>query len=275
MTTTSLEQVPLEQPPRQGFHLRAWLSEFVGTALVLGVGVSSICLALGEVGKASIMPYSARLLLVGLVFGATAALFSITPLGRLSGAHLNPAITATFWLLGKAHWHDLAGYVTSQLLGAIAGTSLAAVLWSQQAREVSFGATQPGPGITPLAAAGLEAAMTAVIVLLILAMASHPGTARYTPVALTIVIAVLVWQMAPFTGASMNPARSLGPAIFARVTSNYWIYVVGPFLGGAFAAAVYRLVPAGKILTTKIFHDSSYPSTMASALKVSDERPTA
>jgi aquaporin Z len=260
----------VEQPPRQGFHFYAWLSEFAGTALVLAIGVSSICLGLGAIGQQSLLPYSARLLLVGLVFGATAALFSMTSWGRLSGAHLNPVITVTFWLLGKAHWHDLVGYVTAQLLGAIAGTALAALVWSQQAQDVSFGATQPGPGITPLTAAGLEAAMTAITVLFILFMASHPGTTRYMPVALTVVIGVLVWQMAPFTGASMNPARSLGPAIFARVTSNYWIYVVGPIAGSLIATAVYRLVPAAKILTTKMFHDSSYPTTMASTLRVSN-----
>jgi aquaporin Z len=270
MTTSTPERRVMEQPPRQGFHLHAWLSEFAGTALVLAIGVSSICLALGAIGRQSPLPYSARLLLVGLVFGATAAMFSITSWGRLSGAHLNPVITLTFWLLGKAHWHDLVGYVTAQLLGAIAGTSLAALVWSQQAQDVSFGATQPGPGITALKAAGLEAAMTAIIVLLILFMASHPRTTRYMPVALTVVIGVLVWQMAPFTGASMNPARSLGPAIFAQVTSNYWIYVVGPIIGGLIATAVYRLVPAAKILTTKMFHDSSYPTTMASTLRVSN-----
>jgi aquaporin Z len=171
----------------------------------------------------------------------------------------------TFWLLGKARWHDLVGYVTAQFLGAIVGTPFVALVRAQQARDVSFGATQPGRGITPLTAAALEAAMTAVIVLLILFMASHPATTRYLPIALTVAIGLLVWQMAPFTGASVNPACSLGSAIFARVTSNYWVYAVG---------SVHRLVPATGILTTKMFHDSSYPKTMASALKVSNGEPS-
>ena len=77
---------------------------------------------------------------------------------------------------------------------------------------------------------------------------------------------MLVWQLAPFTGTSLNPARSLGPALVAPLLAHYWIYVVGPCLGGAIASGVFAVATPAQVLTTKLFHDARYASTMASRL---------
>jgi aquaporin Z len=81
------------------------------------------------------------------------------------------------------------------------------------------------------------------------------------------VIAVLVWQGAPFTGTSLNPARSLGPAVVVDIYVHLWVYVIGPLSGAFLAVGVFALVPA-ETLTAKLFHDPSYPSTMRSSLPV-------
>jgi aquaporin Z len=230
------------------------------------VGISAICFDIGHASPIRALPFSTRLLLTGLVFAGTGSLIAVSPAGRRSGAHLNPVVTLAFWTQHKVHWHDLVGYIAAQSAGAIAGTLAAHALWQGQAVSVSDGATRPGPGVTPELAVALEAGMTACLLLTILFMTSHHRTARLTPVVLWLLIAVFVWQLAPLTGTSMNPARSLGPALTAHALDVFWIYVVGPVVGTAVAVGVFALARRTEVLTAKLFHDEQYPSTMGSTL---------
>ncbi|MBW4042831.1 MAG: aquaporin family protein [Acidobacteria bacterium] len=257
-----------ETPAQSGVHPVEWAAEFLGTFAVLLVGLSAVCFDFGPASPLHGLPTSLRFLITGLVFAATGSLFAITPPGRRSGAHLNPVVTLTFWTQRKVHWHDLVGYVVAQFLGAIVGTVVVRVLWGRQAVAVHVGTTEPGPGVSAPDAVLLEAAMTAAVMLTILFMTSRAATARFTPLVLWLMIAVFVWQFAPFTGTSLNPARSLGPALVAPLLAHYWIYVVGPCLGGAVAAGVFAIATPAEVLTTKLFHDARYPSTMASRLPV-------
>lgn len=261
------------QPARGGWHLVEWACEAVATALLLLGGLSAVCLDFGPHSPLSSWPTSPRLLVTGLLFAGTGSLLAISPLGRRSGAHLNPVVTAAFWIQGKVHPHDLAGYVIAQLLGALAGTALLATLWGHEAAAVHLGATAPGSGVGYPEAVAVEAAMTGLLVLTLLLMTSSPTTARWTPLALWLLVATLVWVGAPYTGTSLNPARSLGPAVLAPLWRPYWVYVVGPALGGGLAAAAFSLLRQRRVLTTKLFHDPAYPSTMASALPVAVAAP--
>ena len=161
------------------------------------------------------------------------------------------------------HPHDLVGYVLSQFAGAIVGTSLVAVAWGSDATAVNLGTTAPGAGTGPAAAVLIETAMTATLIGTILLMTSSALTARWTPLVLWPLIATLVWQGAPYTGTSLNPARSLGPALLAPHPTPYWVYVLGPALGGALAVTLLRKT---HVVTAKLFHDPTYPSTLASSL---------
>jgi aquaporin Z len=209
---------------------------------------------------------SGRLLLTGLIFAGTGSLIAISPLGRRSGAHLNPVVTLAFWTQHKVHWHDLLGYLVSQFVGAIVGTLVAHALWRNQAVSVSDGLTTPGAGVADPLAVAVEAGMTACLLLAILFMTSHHRTTRFTPLLLWLLIAVFVWQLAPLTGTSMNPARSLGPALMARDLRTYWIYIVGPLLGAASAVGVFSTARRTEVLTTKLFHDPRYRTTMGTSL---------
>jgi aquaporin Z len=231
-------------------------------------GLSAVCLDFGPHAPWGHLGTSFRLLVTGLLFAGAGSLIAISPLGRRSGAHLNPVVTLAFWTQGKVHRHDVAGYLASQLVGAVAGTAVVLAAWGSQARAVKIGATTPGRGVNSAEAVLVEAVMTALLVLAILVMTSSSVTARWTPLVLWLLIAALVWQGAPFTGTSLNPARSLGPALLAPRLSTYWIYVVGPLAGGALAVAAFGLLPTRRVLTAKLFHDPSYPSTMASSLPV-------
>lgn len=257
---------PHEQPPQPGLHPVEWSCELLGTALLLLGGLSAICLDFGPHSPLRDVASSPRLLLTGLLFAGTGSLLAISPMGRRSGAHLNPVVTLAFWTQRKVHPHDLAGYIGAQLLGAVLGTAAVAALWGAEAQAVDIGATAPGHGLTRPGAVGVEAAMTAVLILVLLLMTSSPRTTRWTALVLWPVIATLVWQGAPYTGTSLNPARSLGPALLAPLLGPYWVYVAGPLLGGTIAVAAFALLRDRHVLTAKLFHDPRYRSTLGTSL---------
>lgn len=251
-----------------GWHWIPWGCEFLGTAILLAGGLSAVFLDFGA--SSPVAPHlassSARLLLTGLLFAGTGSLVALSPLGRRSGAHLNPAVTVAFWTQRKVHPHDLAGYVTAQILGAITSVALLRLAWGRTALTLHLGATQPGSGFSALDAAGLECVMTASLVLMIFFMTSSRRTARWTPLGNWLLVASLVWQGAPYTGTSLNPARSLAPALLAPETQHLWVYLAGPVTGALLAALVFAAFRTTNTLTAKLFHDPRYPSTLASEL---------
>jgi aquaporin Z len=255
--------------PEGGLHWVEWGCELAGTAILVAGGLSAVSLDFGPGSfvAASIPSHSWRLLLTGVLFAGTASLVTVSPLGRRSGAHLNPAVTFAFWMRRHVHPSDLGGYVLSQCAGGLAGAAAVLGLWG--ARDARLGVTAPRPGLGDPAGAGVEALMTGVLVLVLLWMVSAPRRARWTPLVLWLVIAVLVWQGAPWTGTSLNPARSLGPAVVDATYANLWVYLLGPLAGAAAAVVVFDLLPGVETLTAKLYHDPSYPSTMRSLLPVS------
>ena len=261
--------------PRRGLHWSEWLAEFAGTGVLMLGGLSAVMLDFGPAAPmVGLIPStSGRLLLTGLLFGGTGSLVAISPLGRRSGAHLNPAITLGFWLTRTLHPYDLIGYVAAQMLGAVAGTIVVQAAWGPTADALHDGLTQPASGVSDAQAIMLEAAMTALLLLTIFFFTSHRSTARWTPVAVWLVVALLVWQGAPFTGTSLNPARSLGPAIVSAHLDKLWIYFAGPLTGSILASGLAwalgrHLLP----ITGKLFHDANYPTIFRTALHL-DPQP--
>ena len=262
--------------PTGGWHLIAWGCELAGTAILLLGGLSAVFLDFGAHSPVTpLLPsISARLLLTGLLFAGTGSLVAISPIGRRSGAHLNPAVTLAFFTQRKLHHHDLAGYIAAQLLGAVAACAVLRLAWGPTARGPRLGSTQPGDGLNPWQATGIEAVMTAALVLMIFFLNSHRRTARWTPLGNWILVATLVWQVAPYTGTSLNPARSIGPALLAPDTANLWVYLVGPPAGALLAAAIFSQFKDTHTLTAKLFHDVRYPSTMGSELPTTASLPS-
>ena len=114
--------------------------------------------------------------------------------------------------------------------------------------------------------------MTLTLVAVILVTVSSGTTARWTPLTAWMTVAMLVWQGAPWTGTSLNPARSLAPALLLPDTAKLWIYVVGPCIGSLLAVEAFNAVPGLETRTAKLFHDRRYPSTMATTLAVARRR---
>lgn len=247
-------------------HVVEWLCEAIGTMVLLLGGLSAICLDFGSGSwlTAAIPSVSIRLLITGALFAGTGSLVAVSPIGRRSGAHLNPAITLAFWVTGHVHPHDVAGYWVAQVLGAIAGTAAVGLLWGDVAGSVHDGVTQPAAGLSPAAVFLIELGMTAVLVATIIGCLSSRRLMRWTPVATWVAVTLLVWQGATHTGTSLNPARSLGPAIVGADFHHLWIYLTAPLLAGAVVGGLARMAPRLRPVTARLFEDRRYPTTMGS-----------
>ena len=257
---------PVMVEAQGGIHLAEWGCELVGTALLLLAGLSAVALDFGEGSPvtAAIPSVSLRLLLTGALFAAAGSLVAISPLGRQSGGHINPAVTFAFWMTRHVHPHDLAGYVGAQLLGALLGVAVWRALWGPVADSVMRGATVPGAGVSAPEAVLIEALMTAFLVAVIFAMLSSRRTMRWTPLAVWAAVTLLVWQAAPLTGTSLNPARSLAPALIGGGLASLWVYLVGPLAGALVVAGAWRVLGGHRRpLTAKLFHDPHYRCVLA------------
>jgi aquaporin Z len=154
-------------------------------------------------------------------------------MGAVSGAHLNPAVSLAFAARGDFPWRRVPGYIIAQLVGA---TLAALLLWALFGKIGMLGATEPGPGVSDLQAAVMELILTVGLVSTILGTASRAqniGPIAALGVGGYIVLAGL-WS-SPISGASMNPARSFGPDLVLGNFAHYWVYIVGPILGGLIA----------------------------------------
>jgi aquaporin Z len=231
--------------------------------VLFGIGFSMVAVLVSPRSPIEDAVKPIRFLLIGLTFGVLSALIAVSPLGRRSGAHLNPAVTLAFWLRGDVHRHDLAGYLVAQFLGALVGTALFGAVLGSWATSIRHARTSPSVGL----AAGLviEAALTLGLLVAIFGSLSIRWLTRWTPAVAAVVLTGLIWIGSPRTGASLNPARSLAPALLEHDPSALWIYFAGPTLGATVAVWIWQLVGPTP-LTAKLFHDRRYRSTMRCAL---------
>ena len=184
-------------------------------------------------------PWGARALM-GLAMAVTAVLIIKSPWGRRSGAHFNPAITVTFYRLGKIGPYDAAFYVLAHFAGAIGGVGLAALLLGPRIAlpQVRYAITVPGVGGVPAAFAA-EFFMAALLMTVVLFTSNRPRLAPLTTYCVGLLIANYIFFLAPVSGFSINPARTVGSAVFAHVWTGVWLYFVAPMAGMLLAAEAY------------------------------------
>ena len=176
----------------------------------------------------------------GVAMAATAILIIKSRWGQRSGAHFNPAITLTFFRLGKIGSYDAAFYVASHFAGAVIGVGLSAILLKPwiAAPQVNYAVTLPGVGGTAAAFAA-ETFMAALLMTTVLITSSRPRLAGSTTWLVGLLIACYIVLFAPVSGFSINPARTFGSAVFAHVWTAVWIYFTAPLLGMLGAAEAY------------------------------------
>lgn len=212
--------------------LGAFMLSAAGAAVLLQHPVSPLLLA-----TPAHWPQRA---VMGVAMGLTLVLIVYSPLGRRSGAHMNPALTLAFLRLGKIDARDAAGYVAGQFAGGVGGILVADWLYRGLPAHpaVNYVATVPGPA-GPALAFLAEAVISLGMMLLVLHVSNTPRVARLTGLCAGALVAAYITLEAPLSGMSMNPARTLGPALLSHTTSSLWIYFVAPLAGMLAGAEIF------------------------------------
>ena len=204
-------------------------AEFLGTFVMVAVGTGAVAID------------DESVLGIALAFGVAVGLM-ILLFGKVSGAHFNPVVSITFTLHGKMAKRELIPYLLAQCLGAAAGAFLVYALNDEPA-----GLTLPTEELSTLLAFGIETGITFVLMFMILRGPCLVGPS-ITRIAILVgaTIAVNAYLFGPMTGASMNPARTLGPAWVAGNLDFLWLYVLAPCTGGLIALVIHKAVPPKK-----------------------------
>jgi glycerol uptake facilitator-like aquaporin len=245
----------------------AWFCEAAGTAILLFVEVLLVRLVFGpgsRIGRLLTHPM-ARLAVIGLVTGLLIAMIILSPMGRRSGGHLNPAVTVTFWLTRAIPTGDACAYVTSQLLGSLAGVLLGRLLLGHVVAHpaVRYAALQPATGWSGVAVFVGEAVSLALLMAAVLSVLSRPVLVRWTPGVVGVAVAALIVAGGVSSGGSFNPARQLGPAVFAHEWRYLVTYLIAPVVGGVALVVVRRLIGARRPLTCSLCGESRTIGTHA------------
>lgn len=237
------------------------LSEYLIEAGALGCFMISACAFGTLLGHPespvvrAIASEPARRVLMGMAMGITAIAIIHSPWGRRSGAQMNPALTLTFFRLGKSAPRDAAAYVAAQFIGGATGVMLASVALGAAlaAPGVNYVVTEPGmAGVA--AAFVVELVISAIMMTTVLRTAASPQWKPFTGMLAGALVATFIIFAAPISGMSMNPARTVASALAAHHWMSVWVYFTAPLAGMLIAAEVFvrgrgrAAVPCGKMM---------------------------
>src|SRR5215472_856224 len=209
--------------------------------------------------RMSIANADLRRLLGGIAMGLTAIALIYSPLGRRSGAHMNPATTLTFFRLGKVGSWDAVFYVLSQFVGGMLGTFVAFIALGKTLahRDVNFAITRPGM-LGVLTAFVAEVVITFVLMTVILNVSNSRRFGRFTGVAAGTMVMLFITFEAPFSGMSMNPARSFASDFVGMQWQSIWIYFTAPLIGMFTAAEFFvRTRELRAVMCAKLNHSGN------------------
>lgn len=248
-----------------GAALKAHWPEYLMEGAELGLFMISACLFVAWIEHPAYGfpeqlhdPFLRRAL-IGLAMGVTAVAIVFSPLGKRSGAHFNPAVTLTFLRLGRIAPWDAAFYALGQFAGACVGVVLAQLILGSAVvadPSVNFVATLPGSDGVAVAFVA-EAIISFILMSVVLSVSNDKRLNRYTAFFAGTLVALFIAFEAPYSGMSMNPARSFGSAFPGGIWQSLWIYFTAPPLGMLAAAEVFvRRRGMGAVLCCKLHHDN-------------------
>jgi aquaporin Z len=234
----------------EDLDLRQFATEALGTGILVffAVGVATLTFGFGATGQS----FSAGIVATALAFGFVLLVLAYA-LGPISGCNINPAVTIGFLFSGRMKLRTAIGYWIAQFVGAILGALLLYAMFSQAPgyKRTTTGLGQNGYGSHSLIHLNLggaflaEVVLTFLFVFVVLTVTAKGTTSPYAaPVAIGLALATVHLIGIPLTGTSVNPARSLGPALIVGgdALKQVWLFIVAPLVGGIVAAAVHRLV---------------------------------
>lgn len=212
---------------------RALLAEAVGTFFFVTVGAGSMLaneMTDRDIGLVGIA------LAHGLALAVAVSIF-----GGISGGHFNPAVSFGLAVARTFPWAQVVPYWAAQLVGGIAGAIVLKVSFAEAlARATQLGTPALGKGVDPAVGTFVEAVLTFFLVLAVIGTAVSPAAPRIAGFGIGLAVAVDILMGGPITGAAMNPARHSGPALVAGFFDNWWVYWIGPLLGGLVGGALWR-----------------------------------
>ena len=207
-----------------------YAAEAYGTFVLVGIGTGAILASGGDIVAISL----------GFGLALVAGLYTV---GRVSGGHFNPAVSLGMFLDKRISAGDMVGYWVSQVVGAVAASAVLAFIINQDQVATTI-TTFADPVVDNFGAFVGEAVLTAIFVMGVLVMAKSTSYTKYLGIGLTLTAVHLIGV--PFTGSSVNPARSLGPAIVGgEYGTDFWVYIAGPLVGGILAWVLYKVIVTG------------------------------
>ncbi len=222
--------------------MNKYVAEFIGTAVLVIFGCGSAVAAntlLGNAGQTVQLAFST--LLIAFAFGLSIVAMAYS-VGNVSGCHVNPAVSFGMLVAGRMTLKDFIGYVISQFLGATAGAAvLAFILGSTAALGTNGFGKASAMGIDMYTALLVETVLTFVFVFTILGVTSKPEFSNVAGLVIGLTLTLVHILGVPFTGTSVNPARSFGPALLSGglAMQQLWVFIVGPLAGAFIAAFAY------------------------------------
>lgn len=217
-------------------NLRTLMAEVLGTFVLVVGGCGAVLAANASGGTTTIVPIA-----FGFGLALLAALYAF---GEVSGGHFNPAVSLAMLLDRRIDLGTMIGYWVAQVAGGVIAGLTLLVASSQEA--VATTATTLGSGVGVWDGFFLEAVFTAVFLLVILKASASASSLTTAFLAISLTLTVIHLVLIPFTGTSVNPARSLGPGIVGGVWEDQWIYWIAPLVGAAVGFVIYRIVSASE-----------------------------
>jgi aquaporin Z len=231
--------------------MKKYFAELIGTMCLVLFGCGAAAISGGDVAGAS----GLGLLGISFAFGLAVVAMAYT-IGGISGCHINPAITVAMLVAGKIKSKDAVGYIIAQMIGALAGAGILYVIASGQSNfkmgEWALGSNGWGEGYlgdySVTAAFITEAVFTFIFLYVILNVTSKHGNSQMAGLAIGVTLVLIHLVAIPITGTSVNPARSFGPAIFAKgkALSQLWLFFAAPVAGAIAAALVWKITGEDK-----------------------------
>ena len=221
---------------------RAVFAEFVATLLFVFIGSGAVVGVVGVLGRPPTEDIGA-LVAIALAHGLAIAVL-VAAIARISGGHINPAVTFAAVITGRMKAGPGVLYIAAQLAGAVVGALLLdLVLASSVAGNLGAHALNDNALTSDFAGLLVEIILTFVLVFTVFAVAMDPrGPSNLAPIAIGLAVLVDHFVGVPLTGASMNPARSFGPALVSNSWDDHWVYWIGPLTGGALAGLTYYFI---------------------------------
>jgi glycerol uptake facilitator-like aquaporin len=219
----------------------------VTTIVRFVVGPSPISRALPQI--------HVELLIVGAAVGVLLTGLIKSPLGKISGGHMNPAISLAMWRFGVFPAAGILPYIAGQLLGSVFGVAAARAIWGRIVEQppVWYAVIQPAPGWSAPPLFFAEAVGMAVIVFAAGYFLSVPRLAPFVPSLVGILIGLGIAMLGAQTGGSLNPARQFGPAVISGYTDKLWVFLVAPMVGAEIATRLLKTVQhRGQVLTHRL-----------------------